>query len=154
MQLRIEGLERLKAKMEALKQKVMGQNNVVVVGFTQRYAKKVHEDLEAHHKEGKQAKYLESPARSKSSEIRQVIGKVYTQTKRMDKALLMGGLRLQREAQLIVPIDTAALKASAFTCYQNELGTTAAVAYARSEAIRLAEIGRRAKRKKGKGKKR
>ena len=31
------------------------------------------------------------------------------------QALLQAGLRLQRESQLLVPVDTGALKASAFT---------------------------------------
>lgn len=41
----------------------------VLVGYTANYAVYVHEDLNAHHKSGKTAKYLERPAREKRTEI-------------------------------------------------------------------------------------
>ena len=37
--------------------------------------------------------------------------------------LLEAGMRLQREAQQQVPVDTSALKASAFTCLESDLET-------------------------------
>lgn len=62
-----------------------------------------------------QAKFLEAPAR----EYRNVLGQiVLTAIKRgasFIHALYLAGLRLQREAQLRVPVDTGNLKASAFT---------------------------------------
>ena len=45
----------------------------VVVGYVADYATYVHEDLQAKHKPGKQAKYLEQPAREKKGEIVKII---------------------------------------------------------------------------------
>lgn len=45
----------------------------VLVGYTANYAVYVHEDLNAHHKTGKSAKYLERPAREKRGEIIAII---------------------------------------------------------------------------------
>lgn len=42
----------------------------VTVGYTANYGIYVHENLDARHKEGKQAKFLEEPARTKVSEMR------------------------------------------------------------------------------------
>lgn len=42
-----------------------GFDTDVVVGYVADYAVYVHEDLQARHKPGKQAKYLEKPAREK-----------------------------------------------------------------------------------------
>jgi hypothetical protein len=45
----------------------------IVVGYNTSYAVFVHEDLDARHKPGKQAKFLEAPARAKRKEILQII---------------------------------------------------------------------------------
>jgi len=45
----------------------------VVVSYSTEYAVYVHEDLQAKHKPGKQAKYLEEPARTKRGEIVKII---------------------------------------------------------------------------------
>ncbi len=48
---------------------------VVHYGAGADYAVYVHEDLEARHKEGKKAKYLEGPAREQKSEIFKIVAK-------------------------------------------------------------------------------
>ena len=45
----------------------------VVVGYVADYAVYVHENLQASHKPGKQAKYLEQPAREKKGELIKII---------------------------------------------------------------------------------
>jgi hypothetical protein len=45
----------------------------VVVSYTTEYAVYVHENLDARHKPGKRAKYLEGPAREKKNEIFQIV---------------------------------------------------------------------------------
>ncbi len=45
----------------------------IVVGYVADYAVTVHEDLQAKHKKGKQAKYLEEPARREKGEIIKII---------------------------------------------------------------------------------
>lgn len=47
----------------------------VVVGYVADYAVYVHENLDASHKPGKRAKYLESVVREKRSEIFRIIAK-------------------------------------------------------------------------------
>lgn len=86
----------------------------VVVGFTAAYSIWVHENLEAHHPVG-QAKFLEQPARTHAREIGRIVREAYRRGATFAQALLLGGLRLQREAQLLTPVDTGALRASAFT---------------------------------------
>lgn len=87
----------------------------VVVGYEAAYAVYVHEDLTASHPNGGQAKYLEQPARTKAKEIREVVNAAMARGATVEKALFMGGLKLQRESQLLVPVDTGYLRASAFT---------------------------------------
>jgi hypothetical protein len=86
----------------------------VVVGFSQSYALPVHENLEAYHPVG-QAKFLEQPARQLRPVFADIIKRAVTAGKTMSQALLLAGLRLQREAMLLTPVDTGALRASAFT---------------------------------------
>lgn len=49
---------------------------IVRVGYTQSYAIYVHEDLNARHAPGKQAKYLEEPARTGRATMGEIIRKV------------------------------------------------------------------------------
>ena len=51
----------------------VGVKTDVIVGYAAGYAVYVHEDLQARHKKGKTAKYLEIPARTKRREIMQEI---------------------------------------------------------------------------------
>ena len=108
-------VENVKAVTDALGKRAREAKDVsVLVGYTQNYALFVHEDLEAHHPVG-QAKFLEQPARERGKEIGRVIREAYRKTRNMAQSLLLGGLFLQRESQKLVPVDTGALKNSAFT---------------------------------------
>ncbi len=86
----------------------------VLVGYTQAYAIFVHENLEAIHPVG-QAKYLEQPARELAGVLAQIVVDACKKGKTLTQALLLAGLRLQRESQKLCPVDTSALKNSAFT---------------------------------------
>lgn len=46
---------------------------VVIVGYTINYAIFVHENVDAKHKPGKVAKFLEKPARERRAEILQIV---------------------------------------------------------------------------------
>jgi len=50
-----------------------GAKTEVIVGYTAGYAVYVHEDLQARHNPGQQAKFLEGPAREKEDQIRRII---------------------------------------------------------------------------------
>jgi hypothetical protein len=93
-------------------------NASVLVGYTQAYALFVHENLEATHPVG-QAKFLEQPARELSKEISEITKKGLQQKKTMAQSLVLAGLFLQRESQKLCPVDTGALKNSAFTRLEN-----------------------------------
>jgi len=117
-------LEGLRELLDALKRRqrewlANGKGATVVVGYTQNYALYVHEDLTAHHNVG-QAKYLEQPAREFGNVIGKLVSETFRQTHNLTKSLLVGGLRLQRESQLLVPVRYGLLKASAFTRAEDE----------------------------------
>lgn len=86
----------------------------VAIGYTQSYAIYVHENLEARHPVG-QAKFLEQPFRERVNAMAAIVRKALLANRTMAQALLLAGLYLQRESQLLVPVDTGALKGSAFT---------------------------------------
>jgi predicted transcriptional regulator len=134
---KVERLNKLIKKLENLRDKAKKDSEAgVQVGFTQRYALYVHEDLNARHGPGKQAKFLEDPARSQQHTLRSIVYEVYQKTKSMSKALLVAGLRLLRESQKIVPIDTGALRTSGYVALEQEAETVAQAAYELGEALR------------------
>ncbi len=130
----LQNINRLANRLQALVRK-HGSPKTVVVGFTQNYALYVHENLEAKHRVG-QAKYLEQPARQNAPELGRIVKDAVTHGATVDQGMLLAGLRLQRESQELVPIDTSALKNSAFTTTEDQLEQASAAAYARGEAIR------------------
>jgi hypothetical protein len=119
---------------------------VVVVGYSQNYALEVHERTDVQHRVG-QAKYLETAARATQPEVVKLL-REGVKTKKMAEAMLKAGLLIQRESQKLVPVDTSALKASAFTTVQEQLDQAAAEAHAKGEATRLATLAKRAKEKR------
>jgi hypothetical protein len=106
-------LSKLKAKVAAV---VAGSGSHVIVGYTAAYAVFVHENLEAYHKVG-QAKFLEAPARRLTGDgtLAKIIEGAVRSGKTPNQAMLLAGLRLQRESQKLTPIDTGNLRNSAFT---------------------------------------
>lgn len=62
-----------------------------------------------------QAKFLEAPARMFANAIGTIVATAYKAGKTLAQSLLLGGLRLQRESQKLVPVDTGNLRASAVT---------------------------------------
>lgn len=133
---KIKGLDSLVAKLRAKAAKEKKDGDVaVVVGYTQNYAVYVHEDLtKAHgaafnvkhaaeiasgeeHTRGadQQAKFLERPARENRQEYAAIVEDALKKGKTLAQALLLAGLKLQRDSQQLVPIDTGLLRASAFT---------------------------------------
>ena len=138
---KVEGLTKLVAELRkrAAKVKQDGEPSVLV-GYTASYALYVHEavgmklqglprspetDKKGNPKPARgyywsplgraQAKFLEEPARTLQPELAQIVRIALLKGKTMAQALLLAGLRLQRESQLLVPVDTGNLKASAFT---------------------------------------
>lgn len=61
-----------------------------------------------------QSKFLEQPAREKQDVLAALVVKAAKAGLGLQKALVIAGLRLQRESQKLVPVDTGNLKGSAF----------------------------------------
>ena len=143
---RLENFKELQKRLQRMRAESKTEDNTsVTVGFSQNYAVWVHE-VRANHKDGKQWHYLSTPARQLESELGQIILTAYKTTGNMLKSLLVAGMRLQREAQQIVPIDTAALKASAFTAPTAREDEAAAKAYVKSEFRRARTMDQRAEK--------
>jgi len=114
---RLERVEQLGAACKAQLAKALppgGRRASVVVGYTAAYALYVHENLEARHPNG-QARFLVEPLRRLEGRIAAGLADDVRAGLRLDQALLRQGLYLQAESQRLVPVDTGALKASAFT---------------------------------------
>lgn len=131
--MKVEGVDNLvKQIKDRLLKHLPEKGKSVVVGFTANYALHVHENIEMRGA-GKPRrsghglywdpqgiagpKFLEAPARelSNSGELSRILTAVVKAGKSVMQGLLACGLRIQREAQKRVPVDTGALKASAFT---------------------------------------
>lgn len=149
--MKIERAKKLVAVLKKLRDEAQAEHPVTVqVGYTQNYAIYVHENLKAKHPVG-QAKFLEAPARRYGDEIGKQIHETYRKTKSLRKSVLVGALRLQRESQLLCPVDTSALRASAYTAFEEDAATAAAKAKAKGDAIHKAV---KAKKKKAARKRR
>jgi hypothetical protein len=138
-------VENVTKVLEALRLKRQPAPTVsVAVGYTQNYAIFVHENMEATHHVG-QAKFLEEPLRTLApalgTQVSADIGRGLT----LGDALLRAGLRLQRESQKLVPVDTGALKNSAFTALDENLPAATRQAYESGEAKRAEAEKKRAR---------
>ena len=138
--LSITGTNSVLRAFKKLKAKAEKDNTSAVTGYTANYAIYVHEDLEAHHETG-QAKFLEQPAQQLSSELAKTAVSIYGKTGNMEQALLVPLLRLQRVSQRLVPVDTGALRASAFTAMEDQADEAAIAAYLKATKIRQANKG-------------
>ena len=112
---KVLGLEKTIAKLRDKAAKSIKDDNVsVVVGYQTNYAIYVHEILTNYHPVG-QAKFLEQPLRENRNKYGQLLTKVVQNGGTLAQGLVMAGLALQRDSQLLVPVDTGQLKNSAFT---------------------------------------
>lgn len=143
--MKVEGLNRLRTVIQEISDEIKSNQETVVVGYTQNYAIYVHERPTSRRSElaGKSWKYLEQPARGLQSELASIIRTVYKQTGSLVDGLILAGLRLQRESQEMVPIDTGALKASSFTAMEEDMESVSMEAYSASEAVREAAMAAR-----------
>lgn len=113
---RVTGVENLTRELraKAMELKRAADEAAVIVGYSTSYAIYVHEDMEAKHPIG-QAKFLEQPARTCQEQMRAIIATAVQSGKTLLQALLMAGLYLQAQSQVLCPVDTGTLHNSAFT---------------------------------------
>lgn len=127
--MKIEGINKVHAMLE--RRRVAAETKSVLVGYTANYALHVHENMEA--KTLGQSiprpsglgvfwgpsqygpKFLEGPAREFRGEIVTIIKNAWARGIPLLQCLLLGGLKLQRESMLRVPVEYGNLRASAFT---------------------------------------
>ena len=123
-----------------------GKNQfAIVVGYSQSYALEVHERTDVKRRVG-QPKFLEEAARNNESQIRDSLRRA--SITEMPQAMLRGGLLIQRESQKLCPVDTSALRASAFTTMEDQLEQVAESAKSKAEQIRTTVLAQREQRKK------
>lgn len=115
----VKGSQAVQRKLKLLAAKAAKiEATTVVVGYKGvDYAIYVHEDLEARHSPGQQAKFLEQPARelANSGELGRTIEAAVKSGAGARMGMILAGLRLQTESQAIVPVDLGNLKGNAFT---------------------------------------
>lgn len=125
----IEGLKKVIAAMRAKAAKMKQDADVsVAVGYTSKYALYVHENVEMKwrgltRRSGigvywgptGEAKFLEGPFRREATKYASIVRNAIMGGKTMAQALLMAGLQLQRDSQMLVPVEYGFLRASAFT---------------------------------------
>lgn len=119
----ILGLQKLVAQLRSMAAKsVKNDNCSVSVGYGTDYAIWVHEILTNKHNPPTQAKFLEQPARTLSSDgtLARIVLQAKQSGKTMAQGLLLAGLRLQRDSQALCPVLTGNLRASAFTRLSQE----------------------------------
>lgn len=117
----------------------------VVVGYTQEYALEVHERTDVKRRVG-QPKFLEQAARDNEKQIVSMVSN--SKPKELADNLLKAGLLIQRESQKLCPVDTSALRASAFTSMEENVDQAASEAEAKSDAIRRSVLAQRAEKEK------
>lgn len=131
-------VEKVQKVIAVLKGRMNANSASAVVGYTAKYALWVHEnramkwkgkprgggrDSKGRFKKGRgvywgprgRAGFLLDVAREQSAELGRVVFEALRKGRTMAEAVLAAGLRLQRESQRNVPVDTGALRASAFT---------------------------------------
>ena len=128
--MKIEGLERVISALRAKAAKSRKDSQAsVLVGYTAAYALYVHESMEPKHLGEPRPsglgkfwgpslygpKFLEGPARQFRGELAKIARTALQAGRTMAEALLLAGLRLQRESQKRVPVEYGNLRASAFT---------------------------------------
>ena len=115
VRLEVHNVARLHARLLAMHTSSKAEHDVsVTVGYTAEYSIHVHENLEARHPVG-QAKFLESAAREMAQQAGALVARVVKSGGKLVHGLLAGGMLIQRTSQERCPVDTGALRASAFT---------------------------------------
>ena len=116
---------------------------VVVVGYSQPYALEQHERTDFQHRVG-QAKYLETAARTSESDVKHMLSN--SSQKTLPENMLRAGLLIQRRSQQLCPVDTSALKSSAYTSLEEDHDEAATKAHTKGEMVRIKVLKQRAKK--------
>lgn len=84
------------------------------VGFSAPYAIYVHENLEANHPNGGEAKFLENAIKDNADSLGDLIAYHIKRRKTLRYAVYRAAVRVLQEAKKRVPVDTGFLKKSGY----------------------------------------
>lgn len=84
------------------------------IGYACPYAVYVHENLTANHPNGGQAKYLEEPSRTYSTQMAEIANQAVRRGSGLAEALMEAGEFLLAKSRELVPVDTGLLKSSGY----------------------------------------
>jgi hypothetical protein len=113
VKLEVRNGKRVAQRIEA--QSLEGRAKFTVdVGYSARYARVVHEDLEARHPRGGQAKFLEAPARRLRGVMAAVIRQALLGRRSLEAATLRAANLLLFESKKLCPVDTGHLRQSGY----------------------------------------
>lgn len=141
----LRNYQRVIKRIEAMERSIPKSRHITVeVGYAQPYAMIVHESEEMEHKHGGQSAFLLSVRKEFERLLSETVKRVFVRTKDISQALLVAGNQLKRLAQGRTPVDTGALRMSAWVGLE---GTDAQIeketAFAKSEVRRIAVQERR-----------
>jgi len=146
--MKIEGVTTVVTAINKLQKEAKAADETSVeVGFTMSYAVWVHENMDAAHKAGTQAKFLEDPARRLAKVLGQLVTASYKKSGNFEKSLLIAGYRLLREAQQLCPVLTGALRASGYAALSKDADAVATDAWISGNRMRNNRGRERAARK-------
>jgi hypothetical protein len=116
--LKLSGVGKIRAQLK--RRGTAARSYRATVGYDAPYAIFVHENLEANHPRGGQAKFLEEPARVQSKEF----SRIFTNTMRRKGMTLKEAVKAVADYWLseslkLVPIDTGFLYLSGFSQVSN-----------------------------------
>lgn len=127
--IRVEGVEAVIQSLREHVRKLIGGRSLnpisnealpeATVGYSAPYAIYVHENLEARHPNGGQAKFLEAAARTLMPYLRVQIEADLKRGLSLRDAIKRAAETLKKASQKLVPIDTGFLHDSAFVKMDN-----------------------------------
>lgn len=103
--------DKVLAKLKEMSLKGRKKMSVSVV-YTAPYAVYVHEDMEANHPNGGQAKYLEQPARELQEDMAAIVRRSVEAKNGLEEGLVRAGQLLLDSSLPLVPVDTGELRDS------------------------------------------
>jgi hypothetical protein len=116
---KVEGLKRLIDVLDGRRREAARFARLrLAVGYSAPYAVYVHENLQANHPNGGQAKFLEAPARMHAREIRRTVTRALRGGVPAPSAMALGGNHLGALSRPLVPVDTGELRDSWFVRVQ------------------------------------
>lgn len=145
--MKLEGFDDIVNRIKELNQHLkLDTNTNIMVGYAANHSTIVHE-TNANYNDGKQWKYLETPAKALQGTFARELVQSYRTAGSVRRGLRRCANTLYAASQELVPVDTGELKASGFVAWENELEAKSQAAYKRGRQKRLSTEVRRTKQR-------